>query len=404
MPEFKKLKLKQFPLAEDRETSEAKFWKSYAISAEDTLLGAPTCIDFNPMNSSSYLVTSSTRVSLYDSASDKVLRAFSRFPDEAFSGRHRKDGKLFVAGDKSGAVKVFDIQTKAMLRNLTKHSAAVRATVWTADGIHFVSGSDDRKVKLWDIGTQEVTWEGDKATGHSDYVRSVDSSQVSADVFVSAGYDHCVKVWDKRQASPVHSLSHSAPVETCVLSPSGTLLMTSAGNEVKVWDMISSGKLLHTFSSHQKNVTGLVFDSASSRLLSCGLDGLVKIYSLQTLQVTHGMRFGSALTTISVSPNGRKLVVGFADGKLLVRTKAGNNLLSSRSADPEVVDSLSRKRQLSMDETLDDGIIAEEYGVEETNYDLLKNKHYKGAGKKRNSCNKIFVFRPFVQKCCRCCC
>ena len=35
---------------------------------------------------------------------DKIQRSFSRFNDEAYSGRFRKDGKLVVAGDKAGLV------------------------------------------------------------------------------------------------------------------------------------------------------------------------------------------------------------------------------------------------------------------------------------------------------------
>ena len=55
------------------------------------------------------------------------------------------------------------------------------------------------------------------------------------------------------------------------------MALTAGGNEIKVWDVLGGGKLLHTFSNHQKNVTGLAFDGTGSRLLSCGLDGHVKV-------------------------------------------------------------------------------------------------------------------------------
>ena len=130
MPEFQKLRLKQFPQIQDRETSEAKYWKAYSITKEEKLLGTPNCIHFNPVSSDSYVVTASTKVMLYDSLSDKVQRSYSRFTDDCFSGRFRKDGKLLVAGDKEGYVKVFDVKTKALLRQLKRHTAAVRATTW----------------------------------------------------------------------------------------------------------------------------------------------------------------------------------------------------------------------------------------------------------------------------------
>jgi WD40 repeat protein len=57
------------------------------------------------------------------------------------------------------------------------------------------------------------------------------------------------------------------------------MALTAGGNEIKVWDILCGGKLLHTFSSHLKNITGMTFDGTGSRLLSCGLDGHVKVKS-----------------------------------------------------------------------------------------------------------------------------
>lgn len=320
MPEFQKIRLKQFPQVQDRETSEAKYWKSFSITKEEKLLGTPNCIHFNPTSTDNYLVTASTKVSLYDSQTDKVQRAYSRFTDDAYSGRFRKDGKLVVAGSKDGYIKVFDMKTKAVLRQLKKHTAPVRTTVWSSDGLHIISGSDDRKVKLWDLATEEVVW--DSKSKHTDYVRCVDTNPVNSDIFISGGYDHSVKIWDKRQEGAAFEMEHGKPVEACMVTPSGAMALTAGGNEIKVWDLLNGGRLLHTFSNHQKNVTGICLDGTGSRLLSCGLDGHVKVYSLQSMQVVHGMRFGSPLMSLAVSSDNKKLVVGYVDGSLMVRTRA----------------------------------------------------------------------------------
>ena len=54
------------------------------------------------------------------------------------------------------------------------------------------------------------------------------------------------------------------------------VLFTSGGNYVKVWDVLSGGRLLVAFSSHQKTITALSFDGSCQRLLSAGLDKYVK--------------------------------------------------------------------------------------------------------------------------------
>ncbi len=320
MADFQKLKLKQFPQVQDRETSEAKYWKNYTITGEEKLFGAPVCIDFDPSPSSNqYIVTASTKVSLYDSSTDQVQRAYSRFNDDAFSAKFRRDGRLFVAGDKAGFLRVFDVTTKAILRQVKRHTAAVRTTGWTADALHMLSGSDDKSVKLWDLATGEVTWEQEQA--HTDYIRTLAPSPTNPHVFVSGGYDHAVAVWDTRMEEAVSRFSVDQPVTASLFTHSGSMLLTAAGNEIKVWDMFASNRLMHVFSNHQKDVTGLAIDAHTSRLLSCGLDGHVKIYNFQTMQVVHGIKYGSPLLSLAVSGDKKKLVVGYVDGRLETRTR-----------------------------------------------------------------------------------
>ncbi|KAJ1411209.1 WD40-repeat-containing domain protein [Ochromonadaceae sp. CCMP2298] len=317
---FPKLKLKQYAKIQERETSEANYWKSFSSPKEDLLQSSPTCIDFNPVDNGSYLVTGSVKLSLYDAQSDKVQRAYTRFTDDAFSGKFRRDGKLIVAGDKASNVKVFDVPSKALLRTMKGHNAAVRCTTWACDGRRIYSGSDDKRALCWDLATEQQLFSTGDA--HSDYIRALDASPVSADVFVTGGYDHCVNVWDSRQSSgAAHALRLGHPVECCLFSPSGTMLLTASGSEVRVYDVISGGKLLHTFNNHQKYVTSLCMDGTSSRLLSAGLDGHIKIYSLQTLQVVHGMKLGAPLTSLAMCGQNRKMVVGFVNGTVMARTR-----------------------------------------------------------------------------------
>ena len=46
-------------------------------------------------------------------------------------------------------------------------------------------------------------------------------------------------------------------------------------NIVKVWDVLAGGRLLASFSNHQKTITSLCFDGSYHRLLSASLDRCV---------------------------------------------------------------------------------------------------------------------------------
>lgn len=321
--DFPKLKLPQYPAVQDRETSEAKYWKAFQHlnpKAKFNCQGTPSCIHFNPANEKQYIVTASSKVSLYFCTPfDKLQRSYSRFQDDAFSGKFRRDGKLIVAGDRTGSVKVFDVETKALLRQLKRHSAAVRSTAWSSDGLFMLSASDDKNVKRWDLGTQDVVWDSKKV--HHDYVRALDSHPTVSHIFVTGSYDHSICLWDSRVQGPVHTMNHGHPVEYCMIAPTGAMMMTAGGNEVKVWDLFGSNRLMHTFSNHQKNVTGIAMDGSGSRLLSCSLDGHVKVYSLHTMQVVNGMHYGAPLVSMGISADNKKLVVGYADGTLSIKTR-----------------------------------------------------------------------------------
>jgi len=81
-------------------------------SRDISMQGTPTCVDFVPKTGSSFIVTHSNKISLFKSSGEQLQRSYSRFSSDAYSGKFRRDGKLLVAGDGAGYVKVFDVKTK----------------------------------------------------------------------------------------------------------------------------------------------------------------------------------------------------------------------------------------------------------------------------------------------------
>jgi U3 small nucleolar RNA-associated protein 15 len=324
MAKFQSLPLKQFPKIQERETSESKYWRSFLVAKEEKLVGSPSTIDFNPSSRGQFIVTSSAHVHLFEGNPDHLQRSFSRFNGDAYSGRYRKDGKLIVAGDYKGYVKVFDTHSKALLRQFKGHSSAARAIVWSSSGLQLFSGADDMSLRVWDLGTEDSLW--NRKSAHTDYIRTLSANPVSPELFVSGSYDHTVKLWDSRSPNATQTLNHSFPVESTLITSSGTILFSAGGNEVKMWDIIS-GRLMNTFSNHQKNVTGLCFANSGSRLLSCGLDGHVKVYSMDTLQCVHGLKYNEPILSVGVSPDDSKLILGFVSGNLRIMNRSKSSIV-----------------------------------------------------------------------------
>lgn len=93
----------------------------------------------------------------------------------------------------------------------------------------------------------------------------------------------------------------SAPVEQVLMFPSGTAAISSAGPIIRVWDMVAGGRCLRAISNHQKTVTALAFNTGASRLLTGGLDHMVKVYDVSTYKVVHTMRYPAPILCLAIS-------------------------------------------------------------------------------------------------------
>ncbi len=63
------------------------------------------------------------------------------------------DGRYVVSGSLDKTLKLWDLETGALIRTFEGHAHQVLAVSVTPDGAHVVSGSRDHTVKLWDLET-----------------------------------------------------------------------------------------------------------------------------------------------------------------------------------------------------------------------------------------------------------
>merc|ERR1712196_78244 len=114
------------------------------------------------------------------------------------------------------------------------------------------------------------------------------------------------------------TFNHGAPVEALLSIGGGSVLLSAGGNFIKVWDTIA-GRMIHSFSNHQKTITGLCLDSTKTRLLSGSLDGHIKIYNIENYNVVHGLKYNQPILSLAMAPDNSRLVVGMADGSINIR-------------------------------------------------------------------------------------
>lgn len=128
-------------------------------------------------------------------------------------------------------------------------------------------------------------------------------------MYLSGSYDGTVKLWDARSepdSAESMSFNHGYPVEKVLIHPSGTMAISAGGPLIRIWDLLSgSSRPLKALSNHQKTITSLCWGDHTEykKLLSGGLDGLVKVYNIEDGQwkVGHTMRYGGQILSMALS-------------------------------------------------------------------------------------------------------
>lgn len=135
--------------------------------------------------------------------------------------------------------------------------------------------------------------------------------------------------------------SGQAPVEDILLFPSGTMALSSSGPILKVWDLVAGGRCIRALSNHQKTITCLAFDGKAGRVLTGGLDQMVKVYDVSTYRVVHTMRYSAPVLCLAMSvsvhyklhcrslnrlqPDDTHIAAGMTDGTLSIRRRNTSN-------------------------------------------------------------------------------
>ncbi|KAI8992653.1 WD40-repeat-containing domain protein [Pilobolus umbonatus] len=333
MSDYQKLIIKKYPKVSTTKTSEVNFWKRFKSPIVIKEFGSVTSINFSPVSPYDFAVTASTRVQVYSSKTHQPKKTISRFKDIAYSGSFRQDGKLIVAGDATGLVQMFDGNSRAILRTFRSHMLPTQVTLFCNNKTNIMSASDDKTVRIWDIPTGESI---NIFEEHEDYIRAGAVSQDNPNLVISGSYDQTVKLWDMRQKESVMTMHHGAPIESLVLYPNGGAVISSGGPIIKVWDLLSGGRCMHTLANHQKTVTSLCLDGSASRLVAGSLDQHVKIYDVQDYKVVHSIKYPAPILSVGLSPDDTHLAAGMSNGLLSIRQrqiKSSEKALKERRQD-----------------------------------------------------------------------
>ena len=255
-----------------------------------------------------------------ETGAPRILREWSA-SDAVMSLAVSPDGRLLVSGGQDGAISIWDPATGTPLRTLKGHRGPISEVTGLAispQADRLASASHDGTARVWDLasGSELARLEG-RGERILSVVFSADGRHLA-----TAGDDSRVTLWETASRAVVRVFSgHRNLVYGLAFAerpgePGAAPLLIAGGFDrtVRVWDT-DSAATLRLFQGHTAAVNGIAV--RDTKLYSAGSDGTVRRWDL-SLPHQRLLDVAGEPASAAVSPDGRFLALGLADGGLNV--------------------------------------------------------------------------------------
>lgn len=337
-------------------TTEDPFFKKFNHKEVLKHSGRISHISYGPNAPHDIAVCSHTRVHIYDATTMKIRKNLTRFSTTVLGASIRDDNQMAAAASDNGVVQLFDINSRSILRTFNDHQTAAYLVQFVGGGVKLLTGSDDRTAKIYDIATEKLLH---NITCHTDSIRCGFESTLSKDVIVTGSFDHSICFTDLRVPSygetltttgdenMVMRLNHGAPVTSLVMFPESGVVASGGDQYIRCYDLLQSNNESHIVKDlkyHQKGITSLSIDAKNKRLLSCGVDGFVKMYDCKQFLLIHSIPYDEPLISVAFSPDANVLAVGALSGNVHIAKKGGKTNDTRGSKDDQIFNNSGANR------------------------------------------------------------
>ena len=319
-------------------SDEEKYWDQYRHPLNLRLHSRVHAIKFLNLSSKSFLCASSNKLECYESRNGESVAYF--FKEKVTCCDIRKDDSMFVGGDEKGYVRIFGAKQKKPLRMIKAHDLTVTNVKFSDNKRSLITCSTDFKAKIFDIATSENKFSYDQFKDKATCL-DVKGNSNDENCFICGSYDKTVRIFDTREPTPVVStIDHGEGVDTVKTFANGTLFASGGGRIVKIWDMRKNTEPIKMLADHHKHIMDLSVNSDETRILSAGIDRLVKIYSTGSFECLHTLTYPAPILTFDVAKDDKYLAVGMSDETVSVKIK-----VEQQSVEDKIVPIFSERKR-----------------------------------------------------------
>jgi serine/threonine protein kinase/WD40 repeat protein len=226
---------------------------------------------------------------------------------------------LYVKGGKGErspmpAVRLWEWGTNREVATLPSENLPIARVAFSPDGT-LLAGSgipagEAPAARIWQVATQRELWAIGQMYGPA--VSALAFSPDSKRLATAPHADLSVRLWDAVTGRPLTQLhGHSSLITGAVFSSDGTLLVTASLDQTaRVWDA-ASGRLLRAYRGHTAGIGSLAVSPDNSRLATSAADGSVKLWD--ATQDQEAQSFQEDAACLAFDPRSDQLALGVAE-------------------------------------------------------------------------------------------
>jgi WD40 repeat protein len=229
------------------------------------------------------------------------------------------DGKVRALGNERGRIRLVDVRTGRELQ-LGGLSAETPIVCLSRDGKVAATLGDDHTIRLWEIPSGRLL----RLVGRGS---CSDSLAFSPDGALLASRDH--RWHDRHKHISIHDARAGRFLRNCGNFPNwayspllgfsadSRLLADSDGTTARLWD-VAADRQVHHLTGHNREVTCGSFSPDDKVLVTAGLDGTVRVWSVET---------GKELRRLAAHAGKEVWQVAFSANSAVLATAGSNNFV-----------------------------------------------------------------------------
>jgi WD40 repeat protein len=258
---------------------------------------------------------SDATIRLWDTTDGQCAAVVEVAGQGAWPAEVSPDGRLMAYGAPDGVVRVLDVGTGRVRRELPGHSTPVYTVAFGRGRDRPVVMTGDRAgaIRVWDLATGELL---SQVAGRGGAVyRLLASPGHMPGLFAAAGSAGTLLLLDAAGLLAADLAGHVAAIYALDFHPVSPLLASGdTDGGVRLWDLATRSQRA-VLPAHPGAVYGLSFSPDGSVLASACSDGLVRITAVADRQVRHELTgHKSAVWRPVFRPDGAQLATGSNDG------------------------------------------------------------------------------------------